>query len=159
MRVYRQCANPDIEFIDPTGNRRYWPFDIDEPIDVKRITADRDQLWAEANIMHKNGYEWWLSPAIELIAGEQQDKYTEEESWCPILTDWIDRRGGFDKFTIAEAMAGAFNYLDPKTIPKPEELRAAKALRKLGYQRHKIRLPGGKPLWRWLKVNPSKEQE
>jgi hypothetical protein len=37
---------------DPTGNRRYWPVEVSQLL-FKELTADRDQLWAEAVAVYK----------------------------------------------------------------------------------------------------------
>lgn len=41
---------------DPTGNRRFWPVRV-ERFDVERLSADRDQLWAEAAAAEAAGDE------------------------------------------------------------------------------------------------------
>ncbi len=60
---------------DPTGNRRFWPLPVSS-IDLPRVTADKDQIWAEAVARFTAGEIWWLSQ--------------DEESQCDRLTQ--DRR-------------------------------------------------------------------
>ncbi len=60
---------------DPTGNRRFWPLPV-ASIDLPRVTADKDQIWAEAVARFTAGEIWWLSQ--------------DEESQCDRLTQ--DRR-------------------------------------------------------------------
>jgi predicted P-loop ATPase len=60
---------------DPTGNRRFWPLPVSS-IDLPRVTADKDQIWAEAVARHAAGETWWLS--------------ADEEAECDRLTS--DRR-------------------------------------------------------------------
>jgi predicted P-loop ATPase len=78
----RQCvfigsAN-DLEFVDPTGNSRWWPVRVgDAKIDVDKIIADRDQLWAEALHLYEAGEHWWLDEPLEAIAEDKQAAFNE----------------------------------------------------------------------------------
>lgn len=54
---------------DPTGNRRFWPVPIRD-IDVDRIAADRDQIWAEAVHYYRAKMKWWASAEDELRVDE-----------------------------------------------------------------------------------------
>ena len=90
----RQCVfigtSNDLEFVDVTGNRRFWPFRIAGPIDIAAITADRDQLWAEAMVLYRQGVHWWLPPNIETIAAEQQAGFVETDIWEGLIAKWLD---------------------------------------------------------------------
>lgn len=146
----RQCvfvgtAN-DVEFIDGTGNRRFWPVEIAGPIDVARIVSDRNQLWAEAVALYERGLRWWLAPKIEALAAEQQSRFEEEDVWSGPLSAWLAVRTS--PFTLTDAMVGALEFLNAKHITKPDQMRASACLKSLGYRRRKTRV-GGKiePLW------------
>ena len=41
-------ATNGVEFVDTTGNRRFWPILMKSLTDIEKIERDRDQLWAEA---------------------------------------------------------------------------------------------------------------
>jgi len=98
-------SSNELEFIDRTGNRRFWPIRVTGPIDDAQIAADRDQLWAEAVTLYEAGYQWWLAPNIEAIAAEQQADFQEPDLWTDILETWIEGRGPYP-FTLADAMTG-----------------------------------------------------
>ena len=70
---------------DVTGNRRFWPFRIAGAIDIAAIVADRDQLWAEAMALYRQGVQWWLVPNIETIAAEQQAGFVEADIWEDLI--------------------------------------------------------------------------
>ena len=95
----------DNEFLrDRTGNRRFWPVDVGiEPIksrvwDMQGET--RDQIWAEAVHLWKNGETLYLTDEQEKMALEQQEFHTESSSMegeileyldIPITEDWYTK--------------------------------------------------------------------
>jgi predicted P-loop ATPase len=151
----RQCvfmgSSNDLELIDTTGNRRFWPVEVAGPIDVAPIERDRDQLWAEAVHMFEAGFQWWLPPDIEAIAGEEQERFREEDIWIGQFESWLAIRGKEGKpFTLAAAMCGAFDSLfqDPNAISKADQMCAAGCLKTIGYKRRLKRI-GESRQWLW----------
>jgi predicted P-loop ATPase len=150
----RQCvfigSSNDLEFIDATGNRRFWPVEVAGIIDIARIVADRDQLWAEAVHLYRGGLEWWLPPNIERIAAEQQERFAEEDIWTGFLGRWIDDRtyqGKVRPFTLTEAMMGCLGFTDAKQIDKTEQGRAARCLKTLRFKHRRFRFEGKRDWW------------
>ena len=150
----RQCvfmgSTNDLEFIDVTGNRRFWPIEIAGPIDVARIATDRDQLWAEAAALYADGFQWWLRPNIEALAAEQQAQFEEEDLWVSPLAAWVTGRASDSPFTLADAMTGALGFADAKQITKPEQMRASTCLKSLGYRR-RLKQIGARREWLWTR--------
>ena len=66
-------TNFDEYLLDSTGNRRYLPIKM-ERIDVERIEADLDQLWAEAKSWYDAGCPWWLDADDKGVLNEQEDR-------------------------------------------------------------------------------------
>lgn len=95
----------DNEFLrDKTGNRRFWPVDVGiNPIKLKvweMSEETRDQIWAEAVNIWKNGETLYLTDDQEKWAFEAQEFHTESSSMegeileyldIPITKDWYSR--------------------------------------------------------------------
>jgi predicted P-loop ATPase len=150
----RQCVflgtSNDLELIDASGNRRFWPIEVAGDIDVARIIADRDQLWAEAVALYRQGVRWWLAPTIEAIAAERQQAFREHDTWEPILEGWLDQRDA-KPCTLLQAMR-AIQQIDENLIlhGKADQGRVAACLKRLGYQRRQRRIEGVRDYW-WMK--------
>lgn len=155
----RQCGfcatTNELEFLDMSGNRRVWPIPLAASVNVTTIIADRDQLWAEAVHLYSDSVEWWLTPSLEAIAEELQDVYTEEDVWDEDIAKAIngiaplDQKGNRPPFTrrdVLKAMGFCFIQGEPSCAKKADEMRAARRLRRLGYERdpHRVRGPGAR---------------
>jgi predicted P-loop ATPase len=138
----------DLEFVDVTGNRRFWPFISAGQVDLDAIVADRDQLWAEALVLYRQGVRWWLPPNIEKIAHEKQDAFVESDLWEGIIAEWIRTHPG--PFTMEDLFAlqtGINPHRDVILTTKADEMRAARCLIKLGWQKSRCTLNGKRAVW------------
>jgi hypothetical protein len=90
----RQCVffgtSNKLELLDTTGNRRIWPIRCHGEINVAKILADRDQLWAEALKLYRADTPWWLDHNVETIARTIQAEHIAPHVWDKLITDWID---------------------------------------------------------------------
>ncbi|KAA0214582.1 MAG: hypothetical protein DWB43_10720 [Lautropia sp.] len=71
---------------DPTGNRRFWPVDVDR-IDLEALAAARDQLLAEVLARYRSGnYRLWLEGEAEAeAAAAQADRVVIDEGFREML--------------------------------------------------------------------------
>jgi predicted P-loop ATPase len=62
---------------DVTGGRRYWPFRCEQRADIEWLSANRDQLWAEALQVWSDESRrvWWLSSEEEIAAAAVQEEH------------------------------------------------------------------------------------
>jgi predicted P-loop ATPase len=148
----RQCVfigtSNDLEFVDVTGNRRFWPFVATGPIDVTAIERDRDQLWAEATSLYARGERWWLPPKIEVIASERQEEFVESDIWDGLIHDWTEKHTG--PFTMKDLFAidtGITPYRDVAAVTRVDEMRAARCLKKLGFTKRQKMIGGKRGTW------------
>ena len=58
-------------------------------IDIARLIAERDQLWAEAVALFQQGTQWWVLPDD---AEEEQEARFMEDSWEGRLRIWLAGR-------------------------------------------------------------------
>lgn len=148
----RQCVfigtSNDLEFVDVTGNRRFWPFRIAGLIDIAAITTDRDQLWAEAMALYRQGVKWWLPPNIETIAAEQQAGFVEADIWEDLIDAWLRNHPG--PFTLEQLFArdsGITLYREASATTRAEQMRAARCLTKLGWRKRQKTIAGKRAIW------------
>jgi putative DNA primase/helicase len=88
--VFAASVNDETPLTDETGNRRFWPVRCGT-INIEALTQDRDQLWAEARLLHDEGAHWWLDTQelIEAASREQDDRFAEGV-WDDLILAWID---------------------------------------------------------------------
>lgn len=130
-------ANEDEFLGDTTGNRRWLPVDIVRKIDIARIEADRDQLWAEARELYKEKGICWLE--AEERAKTVHSKFAIVDPWSEIIETYLfdnEDLAGKNEITNIQSTHLLRNAigLDPKHITRREYLRVAKIMRTLGYQ-------------------------
>ncbi len=87
----RECVfvgtnNKDDYLRDETGGRRFLPVKVGK-VDIPVIVATRDQLWAEAVHLFREGFEWWQLPTG---AKREQDARFSEDVWTESILRWLD---------------------------------------------------------------------
>jgi Virulence-associated protein E/Primase C terminal 2 (PriCT-2) len=94
----RQCViagttNHEKFLRDQTGNRRFWPV-RDIVFDLKKLTQDRDQLWAEAAAREAEGVSIRLPKELWAEAGAEQTEHMIAEPWIEVVHDHLKGRKG-----------------------------------------------------------------
>lgn len=80
---------------DTTGNRRFWPVDVDSDKRTKSVTEDMtdyevDQIWAEAVIAAKTE-KLYLDDESTKYATERQKAHTELDDRAGLVEKYLDR--------------------------------------------------------------------
>ncbi len=143
----RQCVffgttNSDAFLQDTTGNRRFWPIRISK-MDIARLRACRDQLWAEAAYREANGESIRLSPALYEAAALEQARRTVEDPWEGLIEKAL---GEFDKGLILAADVWTILNIPPGQQQQSHGARVGDAMRNLGWRRMERRM-FGKRAW------------
>lgn len=145
----------ESEFLsDMTGNRRYLPVRVG-PVAVDRIREDRDQLWAQARVMFRNGGIRFAR--TEQLARAEHQQYQIRDPWLEITEDWLYRSSEFEEgcpaqrggLRLCDVLRGAVG-LEASRTGSREERRMATVLKALGYS-VKVRWADGKSVRLWEK--------
>ncbi|KVN50161.1 VapE domain-containing protein [Burkholderia ubonensis] len=134
--VHRQCVfagsvNFDAYLKDESGNRRYWPLRCGGLVDIDGIARVRDQLWAEAVHLYREGVVWHVTEAERpLFEVEQAERYEGD-----VYEDVIGKQLEYAARTTMEEILRDVLKLDSSKWTLPEQRRIGKALKSLGWVR------------------------
>lgn len=156
--VPRQCifvgtTNMEQYGKDETGMRRVWPFEVGF-VDVEKIRNQRDQLWAEAVALFRQGVSWWVDKRVFVLEPddeplidrpwsefelfqEQGDHRQNVDAWEEPILKFIADNNKLPYYTTAQIMGGAL-LLDKARWTPLEQKRVAAILRRLGFRTKKV---------------------
>ncbi len=156
--VPRQCifvgtTNMEQYGKDETGMRRVWPFEVGF-VDLDRIRSQRDQLWAEAVSLFRQGVTWWVDKRVFVLEPdeeplidrpwsefelfqEQGDHRQNVDAWEEPILKFIADNNKLPYYTTAQIMGGAL-LLDKARWTPLEQKRVAAILRRLGFKTKKV---------------------
>ena len=152
--VFAGTVNTDTYLRDETGNRRFWPVRCGR-IDIDRLVADRDQLWAEGRALYEAGEHWWLDePGLVAEAQQQQAQRYHGDPWDDVIADFVQGRW---TVSVPEIMTGALK-LEPARQDQSAMNRVARSMRGMGWERKQQRIDG-KLKWRYRRPDPATPDE
>ena len=128
---------------DDTGARRFWPV-LCGAIDQGWLTTNRENLFAEAMHLYRNGVAWWHVNEAE--HDNQTEQRRDSDAWEHTIEGWLHGR---DKTTTSEILSSCLNI----EIAKQEVMyqrRVARAMRALRYTQ-KVLKENGVNKRTWLK--------
>ena len=155
--VFAGSVNLDAYLRDETGARRFWPVKCGR-IEVDAIVRDRNQLWAEAVHLFRQGRSWWLDSAelTEAAEQEQADRY-EGDPWDEVIRPWLENpKPGYDgdghevgpftatgqDISISDVLYHAIGKRKEHWT-QPDKNRVGRCLRAAGWESYREpRLPG-----------------
>jgi Virulence-associated protein E/Bifunctional DNA primase/polymerase, N-terminal len=133
----RQCVfvgttNRDTYLRDETGGRRFWPIKAGT-IDIEALKRDRDQLFAEAVKLYRDGVRWWPDRDFERehIMPQQAARYEGDDAWeQPIIDYLMDKT----QVTVGQVAKQAL-FMETPRIGTADQRRITAILQQLGWRR------------------------
>ena len=171
IRVKRQVAfagttNEKQYLKDWTGNTRFLPIRCmeDGEIDVDKLAARRDQLFAEALVAVRSGERAYATAEQEqiLFAPEQEERQVEHP-WREPIVEYLGRTNDSglvpDKVTTNELLLKAV-HVDTAKMTQTMQADVGRIMDSLGWLRKRDSKdqPGGAPR-RWFYVRPQKTHD
>jgi hypothetical protein len=100
----------DVELLNEP-NRREWVVEVTD-IDIPALTAERDQIWAEAVAAHDAGEEWWFDKAGEKELNLHAAEFASPTPMRDMVLEWWlsipkdKREKDVDTITVAQRACG-----------------------------------------------------
>jgi predicted P-loop ATPase len=134
MCTFVGTTNRSAYLKDESGNRRFWPVKAGT-IRIDALIRDRDQLFAEAVKLYRDGVQWWPDRSFEKehIMKEQAERY-ESDAWEEPIAAYVKAK---DRVLIGEVARQALFIETPK-IGTADQRRIAAVLEQLGWHRLKM---------------------
>ena len=108
--VFVGTSNNKEILSDETGGRRYWTIK-NGTIDIELTKDWRDQLWAEAVVLYKQGEIWWLIEEEEIPLKEAAEDFLVDGVWDEQIENYL-------KDPTEKREDGTFTEKGPVTIDK-----------------------------------------
>lgn len=142
---------------DPTGGRRFWPVMCGLTLDIAGLKKVREQLWAEAVHLYKQGYKLYIDKDDPVYAMAQA-----AQAHRAVSDVWIDEvRKTLSDTPIPYWTAGEMLVRIGVPTGKQgaqEKKRIGKIFSQIGYD-YKQRRIGGVRCWAWGKKDAPEQME
>lgn len=144
LASFMASVNGNDFLTDPTGSRRFLPFEV-VSIDLEAARrVDMDRVYAEAVWYWENGYRYWFNEAeIAELHRENEAFHVQTAEYEMLLKGFEKPEEGTESFmTTSEILT----HLRVYTNLNLQEKRMGEALKKAGFER-KSRRVGGSPMY------------
>jgi predicted P-loop ATPase len=130
--VFWGTTNEFTYLKDSTGNVRWWPVKVGT-IDIEKLKAVRDQLFAEAVVAFKAGETWWLdTEEQERDAADEAAQRRHPDPWESKIAKFLEDKDDVD---IADVLSEL--NIDSKSQNRGDSMRVATVLQFLGWEKGK----------------------
>lgn len=116
---------------DETGGRRFWPVKVGR-IDTDALDRDRDQLFAEAVKLCREGRRWWPDDAFEAAHIQpQQEARFDADVWEGLVAAYVAGK----ESVLVKTIATDALFIETPRIGRAEQNRITAILERLGWRR------------------------
>lgn len=133
--VFFGTTNDDEFLRDSTGNRRYWPIEVGKNKTIKNVfkdlSAERDQIWAEAVVRFITGENLYLEGEVLKAAEKEQEARLIVDPWESIISEYLNRpipRDWFDRNIEAQKNYWVFNSEEEQDLIERDRVCASEIL-------------------------------
>jgi predicted P-loop ATPase len=127
------ASSNEAQFLhDPTGNRRFLPFEV-KKIDIQKAkTINVDAMWAQAYNLFRSGFTYWLEEEEQKRIAENNEQFEVQSNEYELLITYMyppeEGEAAEAELTNAEILAHLQNKVSIKLSTKKlgEALRRAK---------------------------------
>jgi predicted P-loop ATPase len=130
-------TNEEQFLADPTGARRYWPLRVTRLVDIQKLKAWRDQLWAEAVAAYESRESWWLSASDETALAEAAEQFRSTDPWEEAVTTYIANVRPDAQHSTRSILSGI--HIPDHLQNKQAANRISLIMQKLGYRTARMR--------------------
>lgn len=151
--VLAGTTNQHEYFKDSTGSRRFWPVACDGEIDIGKLAAWRDQLFAQAVSDLAGGARYHPTrEEVEQYILPEQESREITDPWYERIALWLDSPDQelTSNYTSSQILTGALHVpADRIDGARQMATRVGIVMRKLGWA--KVRDAAGARLWRYVR--------
>ncbi|HIK27973.1 MAG: DUF3854 domain-containing protein [Oscillatoriaceae bacterium SKW80] len=115
---------------DPTGDRRFWVVPVEaNKIPVDQVRQERDDIWAAALYLYRQGYKPYLSPEEEHLHDQANEPFRAIDPWEPVIIEFLRPYQEVTTGQVADHLGLETSRQDPRSSS-----RIAAILRKIGWE-------------------------
>ncbi len=146
LASFMASVNGNDFLTDPTGSRRFLPFEV-LSIDIESAKSiNMDDVYREVMHLYRVGYRYWFNDAeIEELHRQSVGFHVQTIEYEMLIKAFVKSEDGSSFMTTSEVI----NYLNIHTYVKYSEKRMGEALRKAGFKRESRRVNGA-PTYGWV---------
>ena len=122
---------------DPTGNRRWLPFEVESIVSPREHPFDYEGIFAQAYHLYQSGYRYWFTKE-EIIELNQHNHQFEAPRLERELVNTYFRKPAKDESGVFMTVARAIQIIGIYISQKLSAIHVGRAFTELGFQRKRL---------------------